>query len=162
MSVQQSTSLVDACGIGRRRVTATLVLGAAASWVNEVLAAADPPATASDRRTTMSTSNGFPRRYEAIYHGDTTVEQAGVLSMEADGKLKIVQAGDRFAEMLDTIVRNMNAMPHETIRVPPKADEPRYTLRSRVIPRDSGEFIPAMLANIRRGYRLELRATDAP
>jgi hypothetical protein len=109
----------------------------------------------------MSTTSRFPRQYEAIYHADTALEHAGVLSMAADGKLTILQADDRFAEMLDTVVRNMNAMPHETVRVPPKPDEPRFALRSRVIPRTSADFIPTMLANIRRAYRLELRATTA-
>jgi hypothetical protein len=82
--------------------------------------------------------------------------------MTADGKLVIVSADDRFAETLDTVVNNMNAMPHETIRVPPAPDQPRYSLRSRVIPRSSAEFIPTMLANIRRGYRLELRPENTP
>jgi hypothetical protein len=77
--------------------------------------------------------------------------------MAADGKLAIVSSEARFAETLDIVVHSMNAMPHETIRVPPQPDQPRYLLQSRVIPRSSTEFIPMMLANIRRGYRLELR-----
>jgi hypothetical protein len=90
------------------------------------------------------------------------MEHAGELTMAADGKLAIISVDDRFAETLDTVVRNMNAMPHETIRVPPAADQPRYSLQSRVVPRSSTEFIPTMLANIRRGYRLELRPENTP
>ena len=32
----------------------------------------------------------------------------------------------------------------------------------QMIPRESAEFIPTMIANLRRGYRLELRPADAP
>jgi hypothetical protein len=130
--------------------------------MSAVDANAAAPATASDRRNAVSTTDGLPRHYEAIYHGDDGLEHAGVLSMAADGTLAIVSADDRFADTLDTVVRNMNAMPHETVRVPPGPDQPRYSLRSRVIPRSSAEFIPTMLANIRRGYRLELRPENKP
>jgi hypothetical protein len=161
---------------GRRVFTASAVLGAAtvalglpfeiassrADHVRPKNAHAAESASASDRRNDVSTTNGFPRHYEAIYHGDEGLEHAGVLDMTADGKLAIVSADDRFAEMLDTVARNMNAMPHETVRVPPASDEPRFALKSRVIPRSSAEFIPTMLANIRRGYRLELLPGNTP
>lgn len=149
----------------RRRLVAATMLGAAAGlggFLRLASATAATPATKSDRRHHVSTTSGFPRRYEAIYHDDKAEEHAGVLAMAADGKLEIAQADPRFAEMLGTIVHNMNTMPHETIRVPPKPDEPRRSLHSRVVPRSSAEFVPTMLANIRRGYRLELRTMDAP
>ncbi len=110
----------------------------------------------------MSSDAGFPRRYEAIYHADDGLDHAGVLSMTADGALAIVSAEDRFAHTLDVAVRSMNAMQNETVRVPPPPGEPRYSLHSRLIPRESPDFIPTMLANLRRGYRLELRPTPAP
>ncbi len=104
----------------------------------------------------------FPRQYEAIYHDDTGLDHAGVLSMTADGKLAVVSADDRFAHTLDVAVRSMNAMPAETIRVPPPPGAPRFALKSRIVPRESPEFIPTMLANMRRSYRLELRPAEAP
>ena len=110
----------------------------------------------------MSSERAFPRRYEAIYHDDNASEHAGTLSMTADGRLAIVSAEPRFANTLDVAVRSMNAMPNETVRIPPPSGTPRYTLVSKVIPRESPEFIPTMIANLRRGYRLELRPADAP
>lgn len=110
----------------------------------------------------MSSELAFPRRYEAIYHDDDASEHAGTLSMTADGRLAIVSAEPRFANTLDVAVRSMNAMPNETVRVPPPPGTPRYTLVSKVVPRESPEFIPTMIANLRRGYRLELRPVDAP
>jgi hypothetical protein len=124
--------------------------------------AASAPATPADRGSTMSSERAFPRRYEAIYHDDNASEHAGTLSMTADGRLAIVSAEPRFANTLDVAVRSMNAMPNETVRVPPPPGTPRYTLMSKVIPRESPEFIPTMIANLRRGYRLELRPADAP
>jgi len=44
--------------------------------------------------------------------------------------------------------------------VPPGPGDSRYALKSRVIPRDSPEFIPTMLADLRRTYRLELKPAE--
>jgi hypothetical protein len=109
----------------------------------------------------LSTAPGLPRRYEVLYHDDDGVVHAGALSMTADGTLAIISSETRFAETLDVAVRSMNAMPHETLRIPPPPGSPRYSLTSRVIPRESPEFIPTMLANLRRAYRLELRPTES-
>jgi hypothetical protein len=142
-----------------------LTIGIASSRADQMRTTdADAPASAtvSDGRHNVLTTKGFPQRYEAIYHGDDGLEHAGVLSMAADGKLAIVSSDDRFVETLDIVVHSMNTMPHETIRVPPKPDRPRWSLHSPVISRSSAEFIPTMLANIRRGYRLELRPESTP
>ena len=108
----------------------------------------------------MTTQSGFPRRYEAIYHDDDRTERAGALSMSADGMLTVLGAEDRYARTLDLAVRNMNDMKNESVRVPPGPGDSRYALKSRVIPRDSPEFIPTMLADLRRTYRLELKPAE--
>jgi hypothetical protein len=141
---------------------AASLLPASARAEQTLPAATAAPAPPRDRSTNVSSASGFPRRYEAIYHDDDALEHAGVLNMTADGKLMIVSAEQRFANTLDVAVRSMNAVENETVRVPPPPGTPRYTLISRLIPRDSPEFIPTLIANLRRGYRLELRPTDAP
>lgn len=123
--------------------------------------AAAQAANPTDRSATVSESAALPQRYKVVFHDQNKTEDAGVVSISADGMLAVISTPPRFAGAVDTVVKNMNAKTNQSVKAPPPPDAPPFSLWSKLIPRDSPDFIPAMLADI-RGYGFELTPESAP
>jgi hypothetical protein len=123
--------------------------------------AAAAPAIPTDRSATVSESTTLPQRYKVIFHDQDQTEDAGVVSISADGMIAVISTPPRFVNAIDVVVKNMNTKTEQSVKAPPPPDAPPFSLWSKLIPRDSPDFIPAMLADV-RGYGFELIPEGAP
>jgi hypothetical protein len=115
----------------------------------------------SDRSLKVSDTTAHPGRYKVVYHDQGKSEDAGVISIAADGRLAIVSTPPRFNNAINVVVTNMNAMDAETVEAPPPPGAAKHSSWSRSVKRESPDFIAAMLADI-RGYGFELIPESAP
>lgn len=100
------------------------------------------------------------REFDAVQHDGGGERVLGVVTMAGDGRMSIVSAGgaDAGSETLETVVGELNR--ESTLHVPmaPPAGARQFEVFTGVVERGSGEFVPAMLAFLRKYHDIELRA----
>jgi hypothetical protein len=86
---------------------------------------------------------------------DTVAVPAGLIAVDAELQVKIIEAEPAFAEQLAQAARTMNGRSDFLLHADPK-DRKTRAITKRLVPRDSAEAPGALLEALRQSYGFEL------
>ncbi len=99
-----------------------------------------------------------PGRYVAVQHGEQGDRELGLVRLDEDGTMTPEAVEQTEGSDLARIAQAMNKKQVLHVDVFPPPDAPRFAMASRIVPRGDQDFVPALLQQLARYYKLQLRA----
>jgi hypothetical protein len=92
--------------------------------------------------------------------GETAAVAAGVVTIDAEHRIRVIAADPAFAGLLDLAAETLNESEAFMLRAAPQPGSPPLTLRRRSVPRTAPQAAEAVIEVLRRTYGLELTPAD--